>query len=247
MPRYNDGTFVNGYLDSQSLANGFINRNSIINLNGLNGDTNSNFEIHHHFGSNVKSSNKFLNKRISDDSMAHLLLSSANNSPASINCAESNAFSSSCISKKKLQFRNENCEVYEDINLNSMKANDYCYEPTSNVIQSEVRCSLPTSSSSSSSNSEVDADYLENETQPSSMSNIPCLPKTLPPEKGDALEFKNKDDNDYDVPNMNKNTTPNQYASYVIREDLQIDNQVVEEDCTDYQIPINLPKGDTKE
>ena len=213
-------------------------------------------DLHNEFSSNTKISNKFISKRISDDSMARLLLSSANNSPAS-NCNDplNSANVEILLSKKKLQFPNQNCEVYEDINLHSIKGNEYCYAPTNNIMLGEG-CSLPTSSRSSSSN---DAQLLDNEIQPSTSSKstsqfnspvfdkkvqnfIPCLPKTLPPEKNEKIGNKI---NDYDVPDVSKITEPSEYTTYLVRDGGEANEN--QEECLDYQVPINLPKIESKE
>lgn len=214
-------------------------------------------DVHNEFSSaaTAKVSNKFISKRISDDSMAHLLLSSANNSPAS-NCVDilNSNNAGILLSKKKLQFPNQNCEVYEDINLHSIKGNEY-YAPTANIMLGDG-CSLPRSSRSSSSN---DAQLIE--TQPSTSSkstsqfnspvvdrknqnSIPCLPKTLPPEKDDKINNQNIN-NDYDVPDVSKIIAPNEYTTYLVRESCEVNSE--QEECLDYQVPINLPKKDSNE
>jgi hypothetical protein len=212
-----------------------------------------------HNESNAKLSNKFISKRISDDSMSHLLLSSANYSPASANYIDplSSTNTGILLAKKKLQFPNQNCEVYEDINLHSIKGNEYCYLPAPIILQNDG-FSLPTSSRTSSSSN--DSRLLDNEIQPStskstSQSNspnankknlIPCPPKTLPPDMGVKVNApKNDENDDYDVPDANKITPQNEYTTYLVKD--EIGKNVDQEECLDYQVPINIPKTDKNE
>jgi hypothetical protein len=215
-----------------------------------------------HNESNAKLSNKFISKRISDDSMSHLLLSSANYSPASANYIDplSSTNTGILLAKKKLQFPNQNCEVYEDINLHSIKGNEYCYLPAPIILQNDG-FSLPTSPRTSSSSN--DSRLLDNEIQPStskstSQSNspnankknlIPCPPKTLPPDMGVKVNAPKNDENDenddYDVPDANKITPQNEYTTYLVKD--EIGKNVDQEECLDYQVPINIPKTDKNE
>jgi acetyl-CoA carboxylase carboxyltransferase component len=56
---------------------------------------------------------------------------------------------------------------------------------------------------------------------------------------------KNDDNDDYDVPDANKITPQNEYTTYLVRDD--IEKNVDQEECLDYQVPNNIPKTDKNE
>ena len=176
--------------------------------------------------------------------MAHLLLlSSANNSPAS-NYVEPVAGlpTGALFSKKKLQFQNQNCEVYEDIHLNSMKTNVYCYIPTSTVVgeasstSSSSRGSTLEDAQPSTSSQSGSPVFKHIETTHTS---TPCLPKTLPPTMS-----QHEDKDEYDVPDSSGTKSSHEYTTYLVNEKTKTGSVVAEEQTydDDYQVPINLPK-----
>jgi hypothetical protein len=233
--RYNDESVVTGYLETSSVLGSSL----ILNRVNINGTTVG------YINPVVGNANKFVKskgnagKRVSDDSMAHLLMSSTNSPSSFAESVSSSAKLKKTTSKKRLTYPTN--EVYEDINhvseqyeevnpkainallernqnlISTARQNDYSFAPATTITGEanvENKLGYPI---------EISTNNLANEmprTSHLSVSNISPTPSTSNPivtstpclPKSQPPELSKKL-NDYDVPDRNRISAQNEYQA----------------------------------
>ena len=235
--RYNDESVVTGYLETSSVLGSSL----ILNRVNINGTTVG------YINPVVANANKFIKskgnggKRVSDDSMAHLLMSSTN-SPSSF--AESVSSSSAKLkkttSKKRLTYPTN--EVYEDINhvseqyeevnpktinallernqnlIGTARQNDYSFAPATtitgeaNIVENKLGYPIEISTNNLANDMPRTSRLSVYNISPTPSTSNPIVTSTPCLPKTQPPELS-KNMNDYDVPDRNRMSAQNEYQA----------------------------------